>query len=133
MPPRRILNKTSIFNKTELLTRFRQMQIKELHAWNLWKYAFCLCFKNEFSRFLIRNPEKHWTEAPHLPKLARDLIDQEFSICTSKLITEDLSSDQETRKLLIELEDGFRIETVIMKYNTTGYRLLTIFGVGVAE
>lgn len=133
MPPRRVLNKTSIFNKTELLARFRQLQIKELHAWNLWKYAFCLYFEIEFPRFLIRNPEKHWTEAPHLPKLAHDLIDQEFSICTSKLITEDLSSDQETRKLLIELEDGFRIETVIMKYNTTGEGLLTELGVGFVE
>lgn len=39
MAPRRVLNKRSVFDKTELLNRFRQHRIKELHAWNLWRYC----------------------------------------------------------------------------------------------
>eukprot|EP00210_Caulerpa_lentillifera_P002048 g1963.t1 len=82
-------------------------------------YFAVICLTGSI-RFVIRNPRRHWTETPNLSNVARDLIDQEFSICTSKLISESLSSDQETRKLLIELQDGHRIETVIMKYDTTG-------------
>lgn len=53
---------------------------------------------------------------PNLPKTLRGKMDQQFSFSGLEQAAEMHSSDGETTKLLFELADGEKIETVLMKY-----------------
>lgn len=65
---------------------------------------------------LTQNYAKHWSECTSLPKKAVKLLDEEFTVTSSKVISRTDNKDRSTTKLLIELQDGQRIETVIMRY-----------------
>ena len=51
-----------------------------------------------------------------IPKKALDIIDAQFTPTTSKVISRTDASDYSTTKLLVELQNGQRIESVIMRY-----------------
>ncbi|KND04516.1 23S rRNA methyltransferase [Spizellomyces punctatus DAOM BR117] len=99
----RPLNPKPIFDEELVLEAFRKNKIKESNAAKLWRY-------------LIQQPEKTIDEIPDFPKAARKLIDDEFVITTSKVISRTDAKDGSTTKLLIELQDGQRVESVIMRY-----------------
>ena len=46
------------------------------------------------------------------------MIKDEFALPTSKVVKTSESKDRSTTKMMIELQDGKRIETVIMRYGT---------------
>ena len=51
-----------------------------------------------------------------LPKAAVAVLDSEFVMLTSKVTSKSVSSDGETVKLLVQLQDGLSVEAVIMTY-----------------
>ena len=57
---------------------------------------------------------------PDLPLKAQALLDSDFACLTSTTESCQTSSDGETTKLLIRLQDGLQIESVIMYYDTSG-------------
>jgi adenine C2-methylase RlmN of 23S rRNA A2503 and tRNA A37 len=85
------------------------------------------CLSFQFSNYLIfllcshllRNPDSTWHDVPELPKAAIALLDSNFTLFSTKLIRHQASSDGETTKLLVELQDGLQVESVIMSYDTS--------------
>ncbi|KAJ3110625.1 sorting nexin, partial [Phlyctochytrium bullatum] len=67
-------------------------------------------------RHLIQQGATAIDDIPDLPKAARALLASEFTLSTSKVVTRSDAKDGSTTKLLVELQDGQRIETVIMRY-----------------
>ena len=63
---------------------------------------------------LFRELASNWQEAGYLPAALRQKLDKEFPI---GIIAETfVSKDENTIKALITLEDGFKIETVLMRH-----------------
>lgn len=65
----------------------------------------------------MKNPDVELSSIPDLPKAACELLDRDFVRFTSTVEQCQLSSDG-TRKLLIRLQDGLKVESVIMVYDT---------------
>lgn len=57
---------------------------------------------------------------PDLPKAAVAALDAGFAMHTTTLLGAQQSSDGETTKLLVQLQDGLQVEAVIMEYDNTG-------------
>ena len=74
----------------------------------------------QMRRYLLKHPDAGWADVPDLPKAAAELLSRDFVKCTSRVVQCQHSSDGETSKLLLELQDGLQVEAVIMRYDTTG-------------
>eukprot|EP01083_Nonionella_stella_P103733 296518_1 len=96
----------SIFDKTSLLEFFVENNIKEIHA-------------KKICRLMMKDPSLSFSDIPGLPKKAAILLSANFVPLTSTLISASTSSDKKTTKLLIELQDGNQIETVIIRHSDT--------------
>lgn len=105
MSKTRTLNPKPLFDEPLLLAAFRDNNIKEGAARKLWRY-------------LIQQPEaaSSYHDIPEFPKAAKALLDKDFVLTTSKVISRTDAKDGSTTKLLVQLQDGQRIESVIMRY-----------------
>ena len=52
----------------------------------------------------------------NLPVAIQEKLDEEFEIYNPKIVSEQVSKEDGTRKFLLEYSDGNAIETVFMKY-----------------
>jgi len=82
--------------------------IKHIHLSKIWKYAI----QNPFS------DDNGSIDVPHIPKVANSLLEQEFSLCTSKLVQVERSKNNDTIKFIVELHDGQLIESVIIQHDS---------------
>lgn len=107
MPKARKLKPQSVWDFPVLVAAFEEAGVAkaELHATRLLSY-------------LIRNPDASWHDAPHVPKAALACLDAYFQKFTSSLLAVQRSDDGATVKLLMKLQDGLRIEAVVMQYDT---------------
>eukprot|EP01052_Picozoa_sp_SAG31_P002156 SAG31_NODE_73_length_27793_cov_26.900520_13_plen_231_part_00 len=103
MARRRRLHPKPLLDEQLLRTCFDTNGIKPTHAKKCWAH-------------LIRNPGASISEIPGLPAAAYSVLETEFAVQTSKVKTEQHSSDG-TIKLLIELQDGLDVEAVVMVYD----------------
>lgn len=71
----------------------------------------------------MRHPQANFSDVPDLPKVALKLLTDKFTLSSSKVVTQQSSTDGETTKLLVRLQDGLEVEAVIMTYDTTGTTL----------
>lgn len=64
-------------------------------------------------------------DVPDLPHAAVSLLGQRFAPLSSRLVHAQTSASGDTVKLLVQLQDGLQVESVIMRYDTTlsEYRL----------
>ncbi|KAI8810124.1 hypothetical protein BJ742DRAFT_802237 [Cladochytrium replicatum] len=92
-----------IFDEELLLAAFSENNINPKNATKVWRY-------------LIQKNCRNLAEIPDLPKAALQLLQSDFAILTSKVVRRTDAADNSTTKLLIELQDGRRIESVIMRY-----------------
>ncbi|KAJ3222925.1 sorting nexin [Clydaea vesicula] len=99
----RILKPSSIFDEEILLSRLKDLNVN---------------FKahKKLLRYIIQKNEVDIKKIPELPIKLLNLLQEEFTICSSKLLEVQESKDGSTSKLLIELQDGKKIESVIMRY-----------------
>ena len=77
----------------------------------------CMGILYVWCRYLIRNPGSTWRNVPSLPKRVVTALDEGFTMLSSKLIHKHVSKD-DTIKLLLRMQDGLEVETVIMHYDT---------------
>eukprot|EP01084_Bolivina_argentea_P259303 437491_1 len=103
---KRELKPNSIFDNEALFTFFKQHEIKQLHAKTIW-------------RLMTKDPSLTFSDIPGLPKKAAKALSANFVPLTSRLKTVSTSSDKKTTKLLIQLQDGNMIETVIIRHSDT--------------
>eukprot|EP00484_Ammonia_sp_Unknown_P018176 CAMPEP_0197031992 /NCGR_PEP_ID=MMETSP1384-20130603/10787_1 /TAXON_ID=29189 /ORGANISM="Ammonia sp." /LENGTH=467 /DNA_ID=CAMNT_0042461585 /DNA_START=24 /DNA_END=1427 /DNA_ORIENTATION=- len=103
---KRQLSPNSIFDKDGLLQFLQENNIKQLHAKTIW-------------RLMMKNPNLEFSEITNLPKRAVALLAAHFVPLTSKVKSCSTSSDKKTTKLLIELQDGNMIETVVIRHSDT--------------
>lgn len=104
----RTLSPSSIWDETHLYDFMDNNGIKVEHANKIW-------------RFLLRNTTSEIIECPELPKIAYELIPKNFVPFTTKVESINTSDDRTTTKLLVRLQDGGLVETVIMRYDGRGY------------
>jgi 23S rRNA (adenine(2503)-C(2))-methyltransferase len=86
-----------------LVEAFEREGVNPKHAHFIW-------------RQVIQHGVTDITTLQSVPKKAFEIIKKEFVLTTSKVISQQQAKDGSTTKLLIELQDGQRIETVIMRY-----------------
>jgi len=109
---KRELLHNSIFDDI-VLHRFLEEHGKLDHAITLWKHFY----RNETSAT--------FDNCPDLPKDLKHLLNENFVPYCTKVEKVYNSSDQTTTKLLIRLEDGNLIETVIMRYDRKNSQALS--------
>jgi len=68
---------------------------------------------------LVKDPHVDLDTVPGLPEKAKDILEKEFVRLTSTCKSVKRSENGETVKLLITLQDGNAVESVIMKYDTS--------------
>ncbi|KAJ3193979.1 sorting nexin, partial [Irineochytrium annulatum] len=102
----RKLTPPSIYDIDLLNEAFESRSLKMHHVQNI-------------HRCLIQQNAQAVDDIPDLPKLAREFLKSDFAFLTSKVVERSDAKDGSTTKLLIQLQDGQRIETVIMRYGST--------------
>eukprot|EP01147_Barroeca_monosierra_P008640 gene8640-1047_t len=100
---KRILHPLPLLDEEIVLQECRKRGINQKHAYSMWRHIIAKKFTNV-------------DEIPELPKALYQLVKEKFSLLTSKLEDKKTSADGSTTKLLIRLQDGALIETVIMRY-----------------
>lgn len=70
-------------------------------------------------RHLLRHPDAAWEDIPNLPRGAVEVLRAQFAALTTSLAHADRSADGNTIKLLVRLQDGLEVESVVIPYNTT--------------
>lgn len=60
-----------------------------------------------------------WSSIPDFPRAASEALDECFVRYTTTVEDVQTSADGETTKLLMRLQDGLKIEAVIMRYEGT--------------
>lgn len=94
-----------LLDEEQLLRDFRELGIKENHAFSIWRHV-------------IHNGVSDIDDIPDLPKAVYKLVKSKYVLTTSTVVSTNNSSDGSTTKLLIRLQDGHMIESVIMRYGT---------------
>eukprot|EP00730_Choanoeca_flexa_P013746 TRINITY_DN5659_c0_g1_i1.p1 TRINITY_DN5659_c0_g1~~TRINITY_DN5659_c0_g1_i1.p1 ORF type:complete len:466 (+),score=98.01 TRINITY_DN5659_c0_g1_i1:59-1456(+) len=102
-PRKRVLKPMPLLDEELVYQHTREAGIADLHVQKMWRY-------------IVARGVTNIHDIPELPKALCKLVDDKFTLTTSRLVKEETSADNSTTKLLIELQDGARIETVIMRY-----------------
>jgi adenine C2-methylase RlmN of 23S rRNA A2503 and tRNA A37 len=95
--------KKSVLDQKSLTEAFEELKISTKHIKLIWRYV-------------IQNQVEEFVQIPGIPKRALELLNRDFVITTSKVVSRTDNQDKSTTKLLIELQSGQRVETVIMRY-----------------
>jgi adenine C2-methylase RlmN of 23S rRNA A2503 and tRNA A37 len=102
----------SIWDTGLVTNAFREVSASPKHAYKIWNY-------------LIKNPDKHLSELPYqtwnCSKKASNVLKEDFSLFTSKVVQSEVSSRGDTTKLLVELQDGHRVLTTLLTALATGF------------
>ncbi|KAJ3228877.1 sorting nexin, partial [Chytriomyces hyalinus] len=100
---KRQLSPKSIFDEHELRAFFTTHSVNNHHI-------------NSIYRHIVQNGARSFDEIPELPARILPLLKKEFVLSTSKVAERLDASDGSTTKLVVELQDGQKVETVIMRY-----------------
>ncbi|KAK1300943.1 hypothetical protein QJS10_CPB13g00530 [Acorus calamus] len=96
----------SVFDVGEITREFENAGIDTHFIASIWKHV-------------IQNPTSPSLDGvPSLPSKAYELLRSKFTPLTSSLASVAESMDLSTTKLLIRLQNGASVETVIMRYDT---------------
>ncbi|GBG71092.1 hypothetical protein CBR_g8391 [Chara braunii] len=117
---RRQLNPQSIFDEEELRAAFEKNDIKPLHIATVWNYVLSGIAKRSCNDQMPTRP--NFADIKDLPVVAHNVLQLDFSAFTSEVIREQMSVDGSTTKLLIQLQDGKQVETVIMHHDASAGR-----------
>jgi adenine C2-methylase RlmN of 23S rRNA A2503 and tRNA A37 len=99
----RKLSPLPLFDEDQLLADFRELGVKESHAHSIWRH-------------ITHNGATSIEDVPNIPKSVHALVNQKYALTTSTVVNCSNSSDGSTTKLLIRLQDGHLVESVIMRY-----------------
>lgn len=90
-------------SRSELDARFAEWGFSPVHAARLWSHLYWDC-------------ATEWGRMEKLPAKVRTKLEEQFRLPVPAVAREEISSDGFTRKFLLGLEDGRRIETVLMRF-----------------
>eukprot|EP00602_Paraphysomonas_sp_CaronLab_P000185 CAMPEP_0185028916 /NCGR_PEP_ID=MMETSP1103-20130426/14996_1 /TAXON_ID=36769 /ORGANISM="Paraphysomonas bandaiensis, Strain Caron Lab Isolate" /LENGTH=459 /DNA_ID=CAMNT_0027563495 /DNA_START=44 /DNA_END=1420 /DNA_ORIENTATION=- len=97
----------SIWDEVSVSNVFSKHNSSSKHKYKLWKW-------------MIAHPDVALQDVPMrewcVPKAVEKELKEGFSHFTSKVVEKSVSSRGDTTKLLIELQDGHRIETVVIQH-----------------
>ncbi|EGD80439.1 radical SAM domain-containing protein [Salpingoeca rosetta] len=106
---KRRLHPMPLLDEGLVLEECTKLGINHKHAYKMWRH-------------IIARGVTDVEEIPELPKALYKLVKEKFVITTSKLESFKTSADESTTKLLIRLQDGALVETVIMRYGRVELR-----------
>uniref|UniRef100_A0A3Q7ES05 Radical SAM core domain-containing protein n=2 Tax=Solanum lycopersicum TaxID=4081 RepID=A0A3Q7ES05_SOLLC len=96
----------SVFDSSVIRAEFDKAGINNRFIPLIWKYV-------------IQNPDCNWEDIPSLPSSAYTLLRAKFKASTSVVHSVFESNDGVTTKLLIKLQNGAFVESVIMRYDSS--------------
>lgn len=99
----------SIWDSVALTALFESASISPLHAHKISNYLCNHLYKNPS---ILQQTGMEWLQELSLTQRAVEIVKQNCRICTSKVAEVIESGDRSTTKLVIELWDGKKIETV---------------------
>ena len=91
------------FTRGELSALVASWNFSPVHAARLWSYVY-------------NDGIRRWADMPEVPTRLRERLEAEISLALPPVIAEAHSTDGFTRKYLLALGDGRRIETVLMRF-----------------
>jgi 23S rRNA (adenine2503-C2)-methyltransferase len=91
------------FTRDELSALVASWNFRSVHAARLWSYVY-------------NDGVRHWADMPEVPARLRGRLEAEISLALLPVAAEAHSTDGFTRKYLLALGDGRRIETVLMRF-----------------
>lgn len=97
-----------LFDEECMLEECEKLGIKPQHCYTMWRY-------------IIQKGILNIDEIPDLPKALYQLVKEKFSITTSKVIKSETSKDGSATKLMVQLQDGKLVESVIMRYGAVQF------------
>lgn len=100
---RRVLSPQPLLDEELVLEACEAEGIKPRSAYVMWRH-------------LLQLGVESVAEIPELPKSLRRLVQERFTVTTSRVKSVSHSKDGSTSKLLVELQDGRVVESVIMRY-----------------
>lgn len=109
------LDPMSIFDEPSLLATLEEHEIKPVHAPAIYKY-------------LLQTPGAQLADldtVQGLPVGLGAILATRFCLLTSRVVSASTSSDESTTKLLVELQDGLRVETVVIRHGASTARCVT--------
>jgi len=103
-----------------MVAKKRQLKLESIWEENLLIEVASKIHATTIWSWLLRNPDNDIKDIPYsslnIPKKVYHDVVNRFVKLTTKVVFSQDSSRGDTTKLLIELQDGHRIETVIMKH-----------------
>lgn len=102
-------------NQTETKPSIYSMQLDELKEW-LKQHNEKAFRAEQIFDWLYKKRVSSFADMSNLSKSLRDLLEEHFIFTTLKTLIQQTSSDG-TIKFLFELNDGYSIETVLMRHN----------------
>ncbi|KAJ3344520.1 sorting nexin [Kappamyces sp. JEL0680] len=102
-PKKRKLFPKPLLDQKALLEAFEAEGINLKHVQVIWRH-------------FIQKGTTDFSTIDNIPKKAIEILNRDFVPLTSRVVTRTDAKDKSTSKLLIELQDGQRVETVIMRY-----------------
>ncbi|KAK9721353.1 hypothetical protein K7432_003497 [Basidiobolus ranarum] len=109
MPPKRTLNPPSIFDQVSVQETFEELKIRPQHLHNLYSH-------------LINRSTTDFDDIVDFPKKAKEHLLQNYVLSTSKVIHKKESKSGDTIKLVVRLQDGLEVESVIMFYEPLSFK-----------
>jgi len=101
-----------VFDVGYLLEFLREREIKTCHVWRIY---------GGLIKMLVLEMEEDVTEVwrgiEGLPKELYDLLPKYFTPLSSKVVRREGSGKGDTTKMVVELQDGLQVESVIMRYD----------------
>ena len=129
MVKRRTLSPAPVFDRKALLQCLQDNQIKESHAAPMLQFLAKL-HQKKVAAVHASAPTTADAVVPveieigqldnlhGIPQKSSHVLKETFSPCTSKVVGHQRSADGSTHKLLVELQDGQRVESCIMVYGS---------------
>lgn len=103
MVKRRQLNPKPIFDEPSLHDFLQEHGVKITHAGKIWRHV-------------VANPTCPLEDIPNIPNNIRAPLARRFAACTSSVVKCEESAIDGTMKLLIRLQDGREIESVMIRH-----------------
>ena len=118
MPKRRILQPDSIFARSHLEKWIAETMLDDDHAATkaaphrarIWKHYTTSAAATPTDPASIQ-------AVPGIPNVVKEQFDQHFVQCTSTVV--EIKESDDGAKLVVELQDGHRIETVLIRHSNT--------------
>eukprot|EP00270_Netrium_digitus_P018056 TRINITY_DN6798_c0_g1_i1.p1 TRINITY_DN6798_c0_g1~~TRINITY_DN6798_c0_g1_i1.p1 ORF type:complete len:397 (+),score=91.73 TRINITY_DN6798_c0_g1_i1:109-1299(+) len=107
----RPLRPLPLFDHVKLSEALVAAGVKTLHVQNILSHVS--------SNFESQEGSDDWYSVPGLPHAAMEVLREKFAPLTSRLQSRRDSSNGSTTKLLLELQDGLRVECVIMRHDAS--------------